>query len=95
MLQNLRTTSLNDELHLTRDGFHMNNGISRYGAACTVFESIITPLTGKNLDGNTYRYAAKEGDEVTISVTDENAPIALEAARAAIQKPFEVTEINK
>ena len=94
MLQNLRTSSLNDDLHLTRDGFHMNNGISRYGAACTVFESIITPLTGKNLDGNTYRYAAKADDEVTISVTDENAPIALEAARAAIKKPFEITKIN-
>ena len=94
MLQNLRTSSLNDNLHLTRDGFHMNNGISRYGAACTVFESIITPLTGKKLDGNTYRYAAKADDEITISVTDENAPIALEAARAAIEKPFEITEIN-
>ena len=94
MLQNLRTTSLNDDLHLTRDGFHMNNGISRYGAACTMFESIITPLTGKNLDGNTYRYAAKADDDVTISVTDENAPIALEAARAAIKKPFEITNIN-
>ena len=94
MLQNLRTSSLNDDLHLTRDGFHMNNGISRYGAACTVFESIITPLTGKKLDGNTYRYAAKADDEITISVTDENAPIALEAARAAIKKPFEITNIN-
>ena len=94
MLQNLRTSSLNNDLHLTRDGFHMNNGISRYGAACTMFESIITPLTGKKLDGNTYRYAAKADDEITISVTDENAPIALEAARAAIEKPFEITEIN-
>ena len=93
MLQNLRTSSLNNDLHLTRDGFHMNNGISRYGASCTVFESVITPLTGKNLDGNTYRYAAKT--EVDIPVTDENAPIALEAARAAIQKPFEITQINR
>ena len=92
MLQNLRTSSLNDDLHLTRDGFHMNNGISRYGAACTVFESIITPMTGKNLDGNTYRYAGN--DEITIPVTDANAPIALEAARAAIEKPFEITNIN-
>ena len=93
MLQNLRTTSLNDDLHLTRDGFHMNNGISRYGAACTVFESVITPLTGKNLDGNSYRYEAKT--DVDIPVTDENAPIALEAARAAIEKPFEITQINR
>ena len=93
MLQNLRTSSLNNDLHLTRDGFHMNNGISRYGASCTVFESVITPLTGKNLDGNTYRYEAKT--EVDIPVTDENAPIALEAARAAIQKPYEITQINR
>ena len=93
MLQNLRTSSLNNDLHLTRDGFHMNNGISRYGAACTVFESVITPLTGKNLDGNTYRYAAKT--EVDIPVTDENAPIALDAARAAILKPYEITQINR
>jgi len=93
MLQNLRTSSLNDDLHLTRDGFHMNLGISRYGAACTVFESIITPLTGKNLDGNTYRYTGD--DEITIPVTDENAPIALAAARAAIQKPYEITTINQ
>jgi len=93
MLQNLRTSSLNDDLHLTRDGFHMNLGISRYGAACTVFESIITPLTGKNLDGNSYRYASD--DEITIPVTDENAPIALAAARAAILNPYEITTINQ
>ena len=93
MLQNLRTSSLNDELHLTRDGFHMNLGISRYGAACTVFESIITPLTGKNLDGNGYRFQGEE-DGITIPVTDDNAPIALQAARAAIQNPFEVTNMN-
>ena len=95
MLQNLRTSSLNDELHLTRDGFHMNLGISRYGAACTVFESIITPLTGKNLDGNGYRYTYEGSDNPeTIDVTDATAPIALAAARAAIQKPYEVTNMN-
>ena len=93
MLQNLRTSSLNDEMHLTRDGFHMNLGISRYGAACTVFESIITPLTGKNLDGNAYRFAG-EDDGITIPVTDATAPVAIAAARAAIQKPYEVTNMN-
>ena len=95
MLQNLRSSSLNDELHLTRDGFHMNLGISRYGAACTVFESIITPLTGKNLDGNGYRYEYPGGDNPeTIDVTDVTAPIAIAAARAAIQKTYEVTNMN-
>lgn len=95
MLQNLRTSSLNDELHLTRDGFHMNLGISRYGAACTVFESIITPLTGKNLDGNTYRYSYDGSDNPeTIDVTDANAPVALAAARAAIKSPFDITNMS-
>lgn len=95
MLQNLRTSSLNDELHLTRDGFHMNLGISRYGAACTVFESIITPLTGKNLDGNTYRYAYDgSSNPETIDVTDATAPVALAAARAAIKTPFDITNMS-
>ena len=50
MLENLRTTSVNvsNGLELTRDSYHMDYGISRYGAACTVFESIIAPLYREN-----------------------------------------------
>lgn len=43
VLQNLRTSSLNNDMDLTRDGYHMDYGLSRYAAACAVFESIISP----------------------------------------------------
>lgn len=92
MLENLRTTSLNNDLGLTRDGYHMDNGISRYGASCTVFESLITPVFNINLDNNTYRF--KESGTGTTPVTDTNAPIALQAARNAIKNPYTITDMS-
>ena len=92
MLQNLRTTSLNNDLGLTRDGYHMDYGLSRYAASCTVFESIITPLTNITLDNNTYRYP--DSGEGKTPVTDANAPIALQAARNAIATPYAVTDMS-
>ena len=92
MLQNLRTTSLNNDLGLTRDGYHMDYGLSRYAASCTVFESIITPLTNITLDNNTYRYP--DSGEGKTPVTDANAPIAIQAARNAISTPFAVTDMS-
>lgn len=98
MLQNLRTTVINNNgWDLTRDGYHMDYGIARYGAACTVFESIVTPKTGKKLDGNTYRistYSTVEGS-VSTPVTDATSPVAIQAARYAIEKPFEITDMSK
>ncbi|MBQ2452056.1 MAG: DUF4886 domain-containing protein, partial [Bacteroidales bacterium] len=98
MLQNLRTSSLNKDngMGLTRDGYHMDYGISRYGAACTVFESIITPKYNVKLDNNSYRFTKSDTSTSAYStpVTDANAPIALKAARAAIAKPFEITDMS-
>lgn len=92
MLQNLRSSEINNANDLTRDGYHMDYGIARYGAACTVFEKIITPITGKTLEGNTFRYSSTQTG--TTNVTDENAPIAREAAHYAVEKPFEVTSME-
>ena len=93
MLQNLRTSGLNNELGLTRDGYHMDYGIARYGASCTVFETVIGPFNGNvKMDGNTFRTA---GDtEGSTAITDARAPIALKAARYAIAKPYEVTDME-
>ena len=92
MFQNLRTTGYNNEIGLTRDGYHMDLGLARYGAACTVFESIIGPKKGKTMDGNTYRYDVTASD--TTPVTDESAPVAILAARGAIARPYEVTDLS-
>lgn len=96
-LQNLRTSSLNNSMNLTRDGYHMDYGISRYAAACTVFETIISPKFGDiHLTGNTYRYNISNTTSGSYStpVTDTNAPIALAAANAAIAKPYEITDMS-
>lgn len=96
MLQNLRTSNLDNEMNLTRDGYHMDNGISRYGASCTVFESLITPKFNVTMDGNSYRFATSDTGEssYTTPVTDVNAPVALQAARYAIQSPYTVTDMS-
>ena len=96
MLQNLRTSNLDNEMNLTRDGYHMDNGISRYGASCTVFESIITPKFNVTMDGNSYRFATSDTGEssYTTPVTDVNAPVAIQAARYAIQSPYTVTDMS-
>ena len=97
MLQNLRTSSLNNSNGLTRDGYHMDYGISRYGASCTVFETVIGPFNGNvKLDNNSYRYSKSSTTDGSWStpVTDTSAPIALQAARYAIAKPYEVTSMK-
>ncbi len=93
MLQNLRTSGLNNDMGLTRDGYHMDYGLARYGASCTVFETIIGPFNGNvTMDTNSFRYSSTAAG--TTAVTDENAPIALKAARYAIAKPYEVTDMQ-
>ena len=97
VLQNLRTSSLDNEMNLTRDGYHMDFGISRYAAACAVFEMLISPaFDGLTLDDNPFRYdvSSTATGSYTTPVTDTNRLIALQAARYAMAKPFEVTNMS-
>lgn len=97
VLQNLRTSPLNNDMDLTRDGYHMDYGLSRYAAACAVFESIILPsFDGKKLDGNSFRYnvSSTADGTYTTPVTDDNQPVALQAARYALATPFAVTDMS-
>lgn len=93
-LENLKTSKYNTVDDLTRDGYHMDYGLARYGASCLVFDKIIKYYyPDKSLDGNTYRYS-KTGDGCT-PVTDENAPVAQKAAQFAADKPFEITDMSE
>ncbi|MBR4775882.1 MAG: DUF4886 domain-containing protein [Bacteroidales bacterium] len=96
MLQNLRTSGLKNSNGLTRDGYHMDNGISRFGAACTVFETLIGPVKNMLLDGVVCGPSVDSftGTAWTTAVTETRAPVALHAARYAIQKPYEVTDMK-
>ena len=78
-IQNARTTYLGDNMN--RDGFHLDYKIGRYTAACTWLETI----TGISPVGLSYRpegvdYVAAHACQV--------------AAHAAIQHPFEVTNLK-
>ncbi len=103
MLQNLRTSSVNNRISLTlpradltRDSYHMDKGLARYGAACTFFERILTPVFDV---GVPVSYTDADGTvslkvDYRTPLTKENASIALEAARKAIEKPFEITDMS-
>lgn len=98
MIENLRTSSLigDNSLQFTRDTYHLDFGISRYAAACAVFETIITPTLGNRVADCPYRYdeSSTEANKYTTPVTDANAPIAQEAAHQAVEHPFAITPIS-
>lgn len=96
-IQNLRTSSLNTSTDLTRDGFHLDYGLGRYAAACTVYETLISPrFDNAYLDNNAFRFAVSSTEEGKYStpVTDDNASKALMSARFAMLKPFQVTDMS-
>lgn len=78
-IQNARTTYLGDNMN--RDGFHLDLKIGRYTAACTWLET----LTGISPVGLSYK---PEG------VDNAAAHACQVAAHAAIQNPFEVTNLK-
>ena len=97
-IQNLRTSSLNDDpvQDLSRDGFHLDYGVSRYAAACTIFYTLFEPCLGLDLSGNTYRYDVKleYSTAHSIPVTDENVEICRHAAHAAADHPLTLTDMS-
>ena len=82
---------------LTRDGYHMDYGISRYAAAATVFRTLVMPCTGVSVEGNGYRYSTSSTSTTGYStpVTDANAPVAIRAALEACRTPYAVTDMSK
>lgn len=98
-VQSLRTSSLNSDKaqDLSRDGFHLDYGVSRYAAACTVFYNIFEPCLGLKLDGNAYRYTEKINLSTahSIPVTDANVGLCRLAARSATDNPLEVTDLSR
>lgn len=89
-IQNLRTSSLNNEYDLTRDGTHCGYGLAQYTAACCYYEALIAPRSGISVLGNPARIdvSNKESKYPSINVTDDNAYIAQKAACLAIKDMY-------
>ena len=91
-IQNLRSSSQNNEYDLTRDGTHCGYGLAEYTAACCYYESLIAPRYGISVLGNSARIDVSniESKYPSVSVTDENALIAQQAAVLATKDMYHV-----
>ena len=81
---------------------HCCRGVGRYLTACTWFESLIKPIYGVSVVGNTFRMTEKMSGESDAPegrrfnpVDDTNAPILQRCAEEAVKHPFEVTHIEE
>ncbi len=95
-VQNLRSTSLNNEYDLTRDGQHCALGLCQYTAACCYYEALIAPRSGISVWGNAARYTVKDDASTgypSRDVTDENAAIGQAAAIWAVKNPYTLTAL--
>jgi hypothetical protein len=63
-VQNLRKRNFPTEREFTRDGFHMDYKYGRYLTACVWFETLIRPVFGISVKGNSFRNQGT-GNELT------------------------------
>ena len=94
-MQNIRTSSVNSAMDMTRDGYHMDYGLARYGGACTVYEACMKPYLGLSL-GENYTYAQNETASTGHStpVNKENGAVARRAAQLAVASPWAITDMG-
>ncbi len=83
VIQELRGTSICNDLELTRDGYHLDYGAGRYAAACTWFETLIRPVFHIGVKGNTLR--ANAGN---VPVTDDVALLCQEVTENVVRNYY-------
>ncbi|MBR1706646.1 MAG: DUF4886 domain-containing protein [Bacteroidales bacterium] len=95
--QSLRTTGLNTARDFTRgDQIHMDYGAMRYAAACLLFKTLVTPLTGieaENIPFNFEEYFPHPS-AYTTPVTPETRPVLFAAVQAAYDHPLAITDLG-
>ena len=93
-VQNLRATSLNNDMDLTADGVHCEYVLTRYTASCCYYQSVLVPRTGISVTNDKTRI---NKDFITsaspmISIDDDTAPIAQDAAVKAVENWYSVNK---
>lgn len=83
-IQLARGTSLNDEAYMTRDHWHLHQGMACYIASCTWFETLLRPVFGVSVVGNDAR---PQGD-----YSDEDVLLGQRCAERAVLSPFDADE---
>jgi hypothetical protein len=93
-VHSVRTTSVNNEKYLTRDGLHLDLGVGRYTAALTFFGAVLTPIYGERVVGNAYRSPKQEPAPNYVPVTDVTAPIVQQCVLSAIADRFHLNDMS-
>lgn len=88
----LRTTSLENNIDITRDNLHLDSGIGVYLTACTVFEALFKPIFNISVLGNQYRSTDTTSRYGYTPVTDKNAEIIQKCAISANSNKFRYTD---
>lgn len=85
-IQNIRSSSLNNDQDLTCDGVHCDYVLGRYTASCCYFETILSHRTGKSILGDKTRINTLwlPDPSSAVPVDDTTAPIAQKAAILAL-----------
>ncbi|MDA3926092.1 MAG: DUF4886 domain-containing protein [Kiritimatiellae bacterium] len=91
----LRTTSVNNDEYLTRDALHLDLGVGRYTAALSFFGTILTPVFGEGVAGNSYRSPNQKTAPNYVPVTDITAPIVQRCVQSAIADRFYLYDMSE
>ena len=83
-IQLARGTRLNDDSYMTRDNWHLNTGMACYIASCTWFESLLRPVFGIPIVGNT---AKPQNDYPEADIL-----LGQQCAELAVLHPYIITE---
>lgn len=99
-IENARSSSLNSEHGLTRDGTHLAFGAGRYIATCTWIETLFAPVFGFSVFDSKYLHQLREWEERSkeymysdsyIPVTESNRELCQTCAVNACLYPYRVT----
>lgn len=93
-IQNARKQGLDNELYLTRDGWHLCYGVGRFIAACAMYEGLLSSFAGKSILDNpgVHTFTPEEARvQGAMAVDSSNAMICKQCAFWAVEKPFATT----
>ena len=76
----------------TRDGYHLDYGAGRYAAACTWYETLIRPFTGKPVVSSSLEIVGK--GKGSLDAKGDVALYSRRAAELAAKKPFVVRPVK-
>ena len=87
-IQLARSTTLNAPLYMTRDRWHLHQGIACYIASCTWFQTLFTPVFSTSVLGNP---AVPIGNPATPdgSYTSADIQLAQQCAYQAVLSPYD------